>query len=75
MGKAQNQRRATQLITCRAILAKYLSGQPLEFALSELRVAMRDGPQSWAFKKNGLETKDEDETSEKPIYYTSGGNG
>lgn len=66
-GKSGKVRRATQLLTCRAVLAKFLEGETLERCLLELRHAMRQGPQAWAFKP-----KDEVPEDER-VYYESGG--
>jgi len=70
MGKSINNRRAVQLLVMRSVVARYISGQDLEFCMSELKQATRHGPQSWAFKREGQKDSEEPE----PIIYTSGGN-
>lgn len=70
MSSAVARRRAVQILTLRSVIARYLSGQDLEFCISELKEATRHGPSSWAFKRDTQEGSEEPE----PIIYTSGGN-
>jgi hypothetical protein len=68
MSSGNNLRKAVQLHVCRAILARYLTGDDLEKALQEMKVEMRTGANAWAFKR-----KDPDDIDDR-IYYNSGGN-
>lgn len=70
MSKGENNRKAVQLHTCRAVLVKYLEGRQLELALRDLKDAMRLGPQAWAFKKT-----EENEPADDRTYYQTGGAG
>ena len=71
VSKGANLRRAVQLLVCRGVLARYLTGENLEKALEEMKVEMRTGNNAWAFKK-----KDPDDVmiNDDRTYYTSGGN-
>lgn len=69
--KNRRLRQATQCLTCRAVLSRYLNGEELERAVADLRVAMRTGESSWAFKPP-VDTPPAERDDR--IYYTSGGN-
>lgn len=60
MSKSATRRKATQTLTVRAVLSKYLTAESLENAIEELKDAMRVGPQAWAFKPKAETTQTEE---------------